>query len=162
MYVDNHRAVRARGKPITDLELYGEDGFRTKRTELADWQRPCDLELCYRTAWAYTRVKVASIIRDGDYAIVRMVQPQFMLTRKKEGKQIEEPSWAGSGLDLEFGSRDNTVAGCVFRDISGSGVQIGGVERVDHHSADIQERAARPVTDLFGQRLGSMLCLDAH
>ena len=42
----------------------------------------------------------------------------------------------GAGLDLEYGSSDNLVSGCVFRDISGSAIQVGGVERSDHHPGD--------------------------
>lgn len=42
----------------------------------------------------------------------------------------------GAGLDLEYGSSDNVVLGCVFRDISGSAIQVGGVERSDHHPGD--------------------------
>jgi hypothetical protein len=40
------------------------------------------------------------------------------------------------GIDLEFGSQDNTIVGCEFRDISGSAVQVGGVIKDDHHPDD--------------------------
>jgi hypothetical protein len=40
------------------------------------------------------------------------------------------------GLDLEFGSQDNTIVGCAFRDISGSAVQVGDVLKDDHHPDD--------------------------
>jgi hypothetical protein len=42
----------------------------------------------------------------------------------------------GAGLDIEFGSQDNTVVGCRFFDISGSGIQIGDVLKDDHHPDD--------------------------
>ncbi len=42
----------------------------------------------------------------------------------------------GAGLDIERGSRHNTVDRCLFTDISGSGIQIGDVLRDDHHPAD--------------------------
>lgn len=45
----------------------------------------------------------------------------------------------GAGLDIESGSRENVVNGCIFRDISGSGIQIGDVQRRDHHPEDERE-----------------------
>ncbi|MEI6499973.1 MAG: LamG-like jellyroll fold domain-containing protein, partial [Armatimonadota bacterium] len=42
----------------------------------------------------------------------------------------------GAGLDLQNGSQDNVVSGCRFEDISGSGLQVGGVSREDHHPSD--------------------------
>lgn len=42
----------------------------------------------------------------------------------------------GAGLDIEKGSKDNLVEGCRFYDISGSGVQLGGVGGGDHHPSD--------------------------
>jgi hypothetical protein len=40
----------------------------------------------------------------------------------------------GAGIDVEFGSRANNIAGCELSDISGSGIQVGDV--TDHHPAD--------------------------
>jgi hypothetical protein len=42
----------------------------------------------------------------------------------------------GAGLDIEYGSQDNTVSGCRFFDVSGSAVQIGDVLKNDHHPDD--------------------------
>lgn len=42
----------------------------------------------------------------------------------------------GAGLDVERGSQRNTVDRCLFTDISGSGIQIGDVQRDDHHPED--------------------------
>ena len=42
----------------------------------------------------------------------------------------------GAGLDIQHGSQDNTVRGCEFHDISGSGIQIGDVLEDDHHPKD--------------------------
>ena len=41
-----------------------------------------------------------------------------------------------AGLDIQRGSQDNTVRGCEFCDISGSGIQIGDVLEDDHHPKD--------------------------
>jgi hypothetical protein len=42
----------------------------------------------------------------------------------------------GAGLDLEVGAQDNAVVGCVFEDISASGIQVGDITRDDHHPDD--------------------------
>jgi hypothetical protein len=43
----------------------------------------------------------------------------------------------GGGIDIEYGSKDNTICGCSFYDISGSAIQIGDV--IDHHPQDARE-----------------------
>ena len=40
------------------------------------------------------------------------------------------------GLDLEYGSQDNVVAGCRFFDLSGTAIQVGDVLKDDHHPED--------------------------
>lgn len=40
-----------------------------------------------------------------------------------------------AGLNVEHGSQSNTIAGNTFKDISGSGVHIGGIREGDHHLA---------------------------
>ncbi|MEI8123419.1 MAG: right-handed parallel beta-helix repeat-containing protein, partial [bacterium] len=42
----------------------------------------------------------------------------------------------GSGLDLEYGSQNNVVSRCHFFDIAGTAVQIGDLQRHDHHPDD--------------------------
>jgi hypothetical protein len=44
----------------------------------------------------------------------------------------------GAGIDIEAGSQDNQIVGCQFRDIAGSGIQIGDVLREDHHPKDVR------------------------
>lgn len=285
LYVNGRRAVRARSPVIrtedrkkwfdlgfaelSGMELFGENGYRTTDVAMADWRNPGEIEFCYYVGWCHTRCKVESIARDGAHAIVRMVQPHFMLARCKEGLLAEMPhymenalelldepgewyldrsdkvlyykprpgekmnevqvvapvletlvelrglldhpvehiqfqgitfahaTWlrpsrigladvqanfvqhtlnridrlgrvnnvhnedlkspaniicrvaknirfdrctfehlGGAGLDLEYGSSDNVVEGCHFHDISGSAIQVGGVERSDHHPDD--------------------------
>lgn len=290
LYIDDKRAVRARSPEIKaekkaiwydigitavpGMELFGENGYRTTDVAMADWRNPGEIELCYYTIWCHTRCKVDSIVRDGSHAIVRMVQPQFMLARRKGGVRAELPNYVenalelldepgewyldrsdkvlyykplpgekmdnveavapvleklvefrglldkpvghiqfhgitfahatwlrpsriglpdvqanfvhptlnrtdrsgiehivtvgtvhneflkspanivcrtgkhirferctfahlgGAGLDLEYGSSDNVVSGCRFHDISGTAIQVGGVERSDHHPSD--------------------------
>jgi hypothetical protein len=42
----------------------------------------------------------------------------------------------GAGIDLEYGSCDNLIADCEFRNIAGSAIQVGDVQREDHHPDD--------------------------
>jgi hypothetical protein len=42
----------------------------------------------------------------------------------------------GAGLDLEYGAQNNVVNACEFCDISGSAIQVGDVQRHDHHPDD--------------------------
>jgi len=42
----------------------------------------------------------------------------------------------GAGLDLARGAQDCVVSRCTFADISGSGIQIGDVQKDDHHPAN--------------------------
>ena len=46
----------------------------------------------------------------------------------------------GSGVVVEFGSQNNTIIGNVFKDISGSGIQIGDGVPTFANPADIRER----------------------
>ena len=97
LYVNGRRAVRAQAGRICELELYGDDGYRTKSVELAGWRNPSDIELTYVVAWTHTRCKVESITKEGDYAIIKMKQPEYWLARMREGRPIDEKSWAGDG-----------------------------------------------------------------
>ncbi|CAK4847100.1 unnamed protein product [Aphanomyces euteiches] len=49
------------------------------------------------------------------------------------------------GLGFELGSQGNIVAGNEFYDISGNGIQIGGVTVHDHHPADIRMKVMNNV-----------------
>ena len=271
LYVDGKRAVRARssGASVPGMELFGENGYRTSDVSMADWRNPGDIEFCYHIIWCHTRCKVESIVRNGPHVVVRMVQPQFMFARRKEGVHVglprylenalellDEPgewyldradkvlyykplpgqkinevkviaplleklvelrgllnepvrhiqfhgitfahaTWlrpsriglvdmqanfvvhslnnvgrmgtltnvhneyvkspanvvcrtgkhvhferctfvhlGGAGIDLEYGSSDNIISGCRFHDISGTAIQVGGIQRDDHHPGD--------------------------
>jgi hypothetical protein len=91
LYVNGKRATRAQGKTPTGLELAGEDGYKTTDVTMADWKNPADLEFCYAMEWAHTRCKVQSIKREGDHAIITMLQPHFTNAKTKEGVNIVKP-----------------------------------------------------------------------
>lgn len=62
----------------------------------------------------------------------------------------------GAGLDLARGSQDCVVSKCTFADISGSGIQIGDVQKNDHHPVDpaMVVRGNR-VSDCLIERVGA-------
>jgi hypothetical protein len=88
LYVNGKRATRAWGEKPAGLEFAGEDGYKTTAVDMADWKNPGDMEFCYRVVWAHTRCKVQSIKREGDHAIITMLQPHFSNAKAKEGVNI--------------------------------------------------------------------------
>lgn len=100
LYVDEKRAVRARGDALPNAETHGNDGYRTTAVEMADWKNQQDVEFCYHVVWCHTRCKVQSIQREGDRAIVTMLQPHFTNAREKEGVQVNLPSYIENALEL--------------------------------------------------------------
>lgn len=100
LYVDGKRVVRARGGPLPGATLHGKDGYRTTALEMAGWKNPADVEFCYFVVWCHTRCKVQSIKRDGDHAIVTMLQPHFTHAREKEGVHVTLPSYVENALAL--------------------------------------------------------------
>jgi len=100
LYVNGKRAVRARGGALPGAELHGTDGYKTTAVEMADWKNQEDIEFCYFVVWCHTRCKVASIQRDGDRAIVTMLQPHFTHAREKEGVHVELPSYIENALEI--------------------------------------------------------------
>ena len=106
MYVNGTRAVRARGPAPADIQLFGEDGFKTTCMAMADWQNQSDIELCFYVmwgpmkAWTHTRCKVETIRRDGNEAVISMLQPYFKIARTKQGVQVSLPAYMENALEL--------------------------------------------------------------
>ncbi len=98
LYINGRRAVRARGDVPTDIVLHGDDGYKTNDVAMADWKNPGDIEFCYIVVWCHTRCKVQSIRRDGDHAIVTMLQPHFKIARTKQGVQVNVPNYIAPSL----------------------------------------------------------------
>ena len=73
---------------------------QTTAVEMADWKNPADIEFCYYVVWCHTRCKVQSIQREGDHAIITMLQPHFTHAREKEGVQVTLPSYIENALEL--------------------------------------------------------------
>jgi hypothetical protein len=104
LYVSGKRATRAHGKAPAGLEFAGEHGYRTTDVAMADWKSPDDLELCYQIGWTHTRLKVQSITREGDHAVVTMLEPHFTYAKSKEGVNI-----GGVNGDLTFNPKLDSV-----------------------------------------------------
>ncbi len=100
LYVNGSRAVRAKGGALPGATLTGTNGYLTTAVAMADWRNPADIEFCYFTSWCLTRCKVSSITREGSNALVNMLQPQFTIARRKEGKQVDLPSYIENALEL--------------------------------------------------------------
>jgi hypothetical protein len=92
LFVNGRRATRAKGDAPAGLEPEGEDAYKTTDVGMADWKNPGDLEFCYLNIWDHTRCKVQGIKRDGDRAIVTMLQPYFTHAKTKEGVQVSNAS----------------------------------------------------------------------
>jgi hypothetical protein len=88
LYVNGKRATRAWGEKPAGLEFAGDDGYTTTAVDMADWKNPSDLEFCYLLIWDHTRCKVQSIKREGDHAVITMLQPHFSNAKAKEGVDI--------------------------------------------------------------------------
>ena len=100
LYVNGVRAIRARGGPPPGIELAGDDGYRTTHAAMAEWGNPSDIELCYQVVWTHTRCKVHSITRQGDHAVLKMLQPGFRLARTKEGVRVKLPNYIENAFEL--------------------------------------------------------------
>ena len=122
LYVGGARAIRARSGAIgTDAdpsrweylqdpsrggglpdgsELIDNAGYRTPAVEMAGWRNQGDIEFCYTVVWAHTRCKVESIRREGNQAVVAMLQPYFTHARTKEGVQVAMPAYIENALEL--------------------------------------------------------------
>lgn len=105
LYVNGRRAIRAAGKPSADLKLEGDDGYTTNDVGMADWKNPGDIEFCYVNIWANTRCKVSGIRREGQHAVITMLQPHFNNAKAKEGVNIANQEqadriWIENALEL--------------------------------------------------------------
>ena len=100
LYVNGVRANRARGGPLPGAKLVGADGYTTTDVQMATWGNPSDIELCYHVVWTHSRCKVKGITRQGDHAVLTMLQPYFMLARNKEGVRVKLPSYVENALEL--------------------------------------------------------------
>lgn len=122
LYVGGVRAIRARSGVIgTDADpsrweylqdpsrggglpegsgLLDNEGYRTPAAAMANWRNQGDIEFCYTVDWTHTRCRVESITREGDQAVVKMLQPYFLHARTKEGVQAAMPAYIENAFEL--------------------------------------------------------------
>ncbi|MBM4042402.1 MAG: right-handed parallel beta-helix repeat-containing protein, partial [Planctomycetes bacterium] len=100
LYVNGVRAIRARGNAPPGLALHGADGYKLPKADMAAWGNQEDIEFCYIVTWTHSRCKVKSIAKEGDGAIVTMLQPHFTMARTKEGVQVKLPNYIENALEL--------------------------------------------------------------
>lgn len=100
LYVNDVRAVRARGGLLPGAELYGGDGYKTSDVNMATWGNPSDIEFLYDLQWERTICKVHHIVRDGSSAVVTMLQPYFTLARLKGGVHPNIPTYIENAREL--------------------------------------------------------------
>jgi hypothetical protein len=96
LYVNGKWASRACCPAPKDLELFGNDGYRTSNLNVLQWRNVADIEFCYLVTWAHSRCKVASIRpdkADKTKAVITMQQPMFTMARTKEGVQVALPNY---------------------------------------------------------------------
>jgi hypothetical protein len=91
LYVGGVRATRARGAAPVGLQAFGNLGYTTTAIDMANWKHPADLEFCYLVVWTHSRCKVQGIKREGDKAVITMVQPQFTHAKTKAGVTVAQP-----------------------------------------------------------------------
>ncbi|MFC1676973.1 hypothetical protein ACFL3G_07920, partial [Planctomycetota bacterium] len=63
--------------PYTGIQRDGDDGYRSDKPEMAKWKNQSDIEFIYFVGWTHTRCKVEAITRDGDQAVIKMLQPHY-------------------------------------------------------------------------------------
>ena len=95
-----------RGGRLKNGEAVGNVGYRTSAVEMADWHNISDIEFCYvgvepgSWSWSHTRCPLQSITRDGNRAMVTMLQPCFTHARTKAGVQVKLPDYVENALEL--------------------------------------------------------------
>lgn len=90
----------SRGGGLGGAAALDNQGYRTTAVEMAGWRNPGDIEFCYGQAWTQSRCKVQSITRQGDHAVVTMLQPYFTHARTKAGVRVNLPDYIENALEL--------------------------------------------------------------
>jgi hypothetical protein len=89
-----------RGGGLPGAERVDNEAYRTSAVDMAKWLNKGDIEFCYSVVWGHTRCKVEHIERQGDHALVKMLQPYFLHARTKEGVQADLPAYIENALEL--------------------------------------------------------------
>ncbi len=108
LYVNGKRAPRARGKCPENVERYGDQksmdadaGFIFPDGAMAEWKPPWTVEFGFYNSWGHMICRAERITRNLEgRAVVKMLQPWFMLASNKEGVQAKLPAYMENALEL--------------------------------------------------------------
>jgi hypothetical protein len=108
LYVNDRRAVRARGLCPPDLPRFGDPskpdadaGFLFPDADMATWRNPTDIELGFFNSWSHMICGVRTLARDSQgRTAVHLRQPEFHFAAFKEGVQAQSPAYIENALEL--------------------------------------------------------------
>lgn len=117
--------------------------FEKLAFEHAGWLRPGKIGHCEVQAnFIIDSDRKDSFVRSGGFENVHnenIKSPANIVLHAARSIQFERCTFAqlgGAAVDVEYGSQENTISGCVFHDVAGSAVQIGDVDKDAHHPDD--------------------------
>jgi hypothetical protein len=139
------RLLEIRGsldKPVHDLRFEGLTFAH------ATWLQPSEIghidfqanftvsqhNLTFRTAYTRSGPGPAVIANPHGEAVKSPSSVVLSAAKAVQFERCEFTQSGSGGIDIEYGSQNNQVAGCLFHDLSGSAIQVGDV--VDHHPKD--------------------------
>jgi hypothetical protein len=115
----------------------------------SNWSRPNDVgHADVQANFTLDSTSDRLLVRKGGYFMLHnecVKSPGAVVLRYAQGIEFERCTFTrlgSAGLDIERGSRGNLVSGCHFYDISGTAIQIGDVQKEDHHPEDPRDIVA--------------------
>lgn len=125
------------GRPVRNLE------FRGLTFAHANWWYPSEVgHADVQANFTLDSLSDRLMFRSFGYTSIHnehRKSPAAVLLRYAENIRFNRCTFTqlgSAGIDVELGSRRNALIGCHFHDISGTAVQIGDVQRDDHHPDD--------------------------
>ena len=130
LWVNGHRAQRARGAVPAGLKFWGKNeatviqydnpagltgtpgyrpgkldkivpaGYTTTDAKLAGWKNPGNIEFGYFSSWSHKIAKVEKITGTAEGAIIEMAQPGFFLCNRAGGAVARMPEYMENALEL--------------------------------------------------------------
>ncbi|MBP1994494.1 discoidin domain-containing protein [Paenibacillus eucommiae] len=95
LYVNGHRAVRAKGGELPGAQKTAT-GYTTTDLTIKDWGNVGDIELVFRKLWTESRCSVAAIT-DGT---ITVDEPCFTMVNNTRSVQAGNPTWIENAYEL--------------------------------------------------------------
>ncbi len=115
----------------------------------SNWTRPNDVgHADVQANFTLDSTSDRLLVRKGGYFMLHnecVKSPGAVVLRYAQGIEFERCTFTrlgSAGMDIERGSRGNLVSGCHFYDISGTAIQLGDVQKEDHHPEDPRDFVA--------------------